>query len=218
MKNIFIVVEGYSELEFVNNLLAPYLIQSGADIVKPYPVATNAALGKKGGGKYKHLREELLRSVKYSPEKIVSTFFDYYAFPADAPDYAACKQGTSVDERILCLEQAIKNDIAPNNHRFIPYLQKHEFEALLFSSNDGFKTHYNEIAEETGKIINQYPNPEEINDNPATAPSKRILNFIPSYNKVLHGNILALEIGIETILERCPRFHNWIEMLINSIK
>lgn len=219
MKNIFVVVEGYSELEFVKNVLAPYLVQNGATSIHPFPVATNASLGKKGGGKkYKHLRDELLRSVKYSPEKIVTTFFDYYAFPSDAPNYNLCLGQTLIDKRISCLEKAIKDDIAPANHRFIPYLQKHEFEGLLFSSNDGFQEYFPEIAKETQIIINQYPNPEEINDNSITAPSKRILSLIPSYNKVLHGNILALEIGMETILEKCPRFHNWIELLINAIK
>lgn len=218
MKNIFLVVEGYSELQFVNNLLAPYLIQNGANLVRPFPVATNAPLGKKGGGKtYKHLREELLRSVAYSPEKIVTTFFDYYAFPADAPDFQTCKQQIGIDEKIVCLEQAIKNDIAPNNHFFIPYLQKHEFEGLLFSSNIGFESYFPQCANATQLIITQYANPEEINDNPQTAPSKRIINLIPTYNKVLDGNILALEIGINTMLERCPRFRSWVEMLVKLV-
>jgi hypothetical protein len=51
-----------------------------------------------------------------------------------------------------------------------------------------------------------------------TAPSKRIEAIIEDYNKILYGNILALEIGIETILEKCPRFRNWVENLISVIK
>ena len=103
------------------------------------------------------------------------------------------------------------------DERFIPYIQKHEFEAVLFSSNIGFERYFEEIAKETQKIIDQYPNPEDINDQPHTAPSKRLLSLNPSYNKVNDGNIIALEIGIETMLEKCPRFKNWIETIIEKV-
>ena len=217
MKAIFLIVEGYTELEFAKSLLTPFLINNGVDTVIPFPVATNAPLGKKGGNRYEHLRPELLRSVKYNSNKIVTTFFDYYALPPDFPNYSDCQKLPRVDERIACLESAIKADIAPNNPYFFPYIQKYEFEALLFSSNRGFERYYeSEIAEQTAEIIGNYPNPEEINDNSTTAPSKRLIKIVPEYNKVLTGNILALEIGLETILQKCPRFNNWIEGLLKA--
>lgn len=219
MKNVFIIVEGYTELEFVKNIISPHLIQNGAIFVNPYPVTTNSDLGKKGGGKsYKHLREDLLKSVKYNSTKIVTTFFDFYGLPDDFPQYTNCRNLIKTDEKIVCLENAIKQDIAPNNHLFLPYIQKHEFEALLFSSNKGFEKYFDtNTAEKTKEIIDSFETPEEINDSKLTAPSKRLETVNPDYEKVIYGNIITLEIGIETMLEKCPRFKDWIETIIEKV-
>ena len=40
--------------------------------------------------------------------------------------------------------------------------------------------------------------------------------IVPTYNKVLHGELIADAIGIEIILERCPRFRAWVERLISA--
>jgi len=218
VSNIFVVVEGYTELEFVNSLLGPHLIDNGANLVKAFPITTNSDLGKKGGGQsYKHLRKDLLKSVAYNPHKIVTTFIDYYALPKDFPSFQECHRLNTVDERIACLENAMKRDIAPDNPYFLPYIQKHEFEALLFSSNIGFETYFAENSELTRRILQEFHNPEEINDGHDTAPSKRLINLVPEYNKVLFGNLLAIEIGLQTILAKCPRFRNWVEALANAV-
>jgi hypothetical protein len=81
------------------------------------------------------------------------------------------------------------------NHpnRFIPYIQKFEFEALLFSNNQGFSAIYGsinpQIAQATQAIIDQYDNPEEINNHPNTAPSKRI-------QKIFGGTGYDLQQGV----------------------
>ena len=59
-----------------------------------------------------------------------------------------------------------------------------------------------------------YANPEDINSSPDKAPSKRLLAIHANYDKILEGNLIALCVGIDTILNRCPRFKNWIEKLI----
>ena len=76
----------------------------------------------------------------------------------------------------------------------------------LFS---GQESEINEIQ----NIINQFPNPEDINDNPITAPSKRILKIFPGYDKPLYGSLSCLEIGIENFLQKCLHFNNWVERL-----
>jgi len=70
------------------------------------------------------------------------------------------------------------------------------------------------------KIISEYPNPEDINDDPSTAPSKRLKNnqLIKGYNKVIDGNLIILETGIDTILQKCPRFSKWVETIIERAK
>ena len=124
---------------------------------------------------------------------------------------------TQTDTKIECLEKAIQTDIGSSG-RFFPYIQKYEFEALLFSSKQVFVENYEaKIANDIAKIIDKYPTPEEINDNPTTAPSKRLLSIIPDYNKVIDGNLIALEVGITQILKQCPRFKAWIELLKSEL-
>ena len=52
--------------------------------------------------------------------------------------------------------------------------------------------------------------PEEINDDPQTAPSKRILNIFPKYKKVTDGTQIALKVGLEQIRKECPHFDEWM--------
>ena len=94
------------------------------------------------------------------------------------------------------------------------YIQLHEFEALLFSDNTGFEYYFSEdCAKKTAEIISSYDNPEDINSSPEGAPSKRLLAINPDYRKVLEGNLIALQIGINTILRKCPRFSVWIKRM-----
>jgi hypothetical protein len=110
-----------------------------------------------------------------------------------------------------------KMDELFGNTHFVPYIQLHEFEALLFSSNKGFETYWeDEQTEKAMEIIAQYPNPEDINSRPEKAPSKRIIEIKSDYDKVAEGNLLAMEIGIEEMLNHCPRFKQWIKCLIKQ--
>lgn len=56
-------------------------------------------------------------------------------------------------------------------------------------------------------------NPELINDGAITAPSKRILNEIPEYDKVTAGVSVAARIGLETLRDKCPHFNAWLTNL-----
>lgn len=58
--------------------------------------------------------------------------------------------------------------------------------------------------------------PEDINSTPSGAPSKQLAVIKPDYNKVLESNLIAMEIGINVILERCPRFALWIKKIIDK--
>lgn len=74
------------------------------------------------------------------------------------------------------------------------------------------------ISNEIKAIIDAFDNPEDINSSPETAPSKRLMRIIPGYDKVLFGNIIALENGLSLVLEKCPRFRTWIDTLIHRCK
>lgn len=120
-------------------------------------------------------------------------------------------------QQIQALEAAVDKVISVN--RFFSYIQLHEFEALLFSSDKGFEYYFpDDLAKETATTISSYDNPENINTSPEEAPSKRLLAIKPNYNKVLEGNLIALEIGIKSILEKCPKFAEWINRIVESCK
>ncbi len=61
---------------------------------------------------------------------------------------------------------------------------------------------------------------EQINDDPQTAPSKRLAAFFldhlnQRYDKPfhVHGPLLALEVGLPAIRAACPRFDTWLSRL-----
>jgi Domain of unknown function (DUF4276) len=122
------------------------------------------------------------------------------------------------NDRMTFLEDAMKALIDPKlSHRFIPYIQLHEFEGLLFNNIDVFKEQI-DLEEFRDfdyllKTINDYPNPELINDGKTTAPSKRLERHIVGYNKIVYGSILAEAIGLQRIRSKCPRFNHWITTL-----
>lgn len=60
-------------------------------------------------------------------------------------------------------------------------------------------------------VFQEYPNPEDINNHPDTAPSVRLKKLIPGYNKVVHGVEMVKAVGMEDILAKCPRFRKWVE-------
>jgi Domain of unknown function (DUF4276) len=63
-------------------------------------------------------------------------------------------------------------------------------------------------------VRSAFTTPEEINNSRETAPSKRILSILgKKYDKVLHGAIIAAEIGLPAIRAACPEFNDWVVRL-----
>ena len=96
----------------------------------------------------------------------------------------------------------------------------HEFEGLLFSDVEQFIRQLIDLygtsqskANELREIVNEFPNPEDINDNSNTAPSKRIERIEPEYHKVIDGTLIAEMIGLNIIRDKCPRFNCWVTKL-----
>lgn len=215
MKRLIIIVEGQTEEEFVNQVLAPHFRTKDILSVASIKIATSST-SKGGFVNYQHLKNDVLKRIR-EKDVIISTFVDYFRIPTSIPDYSACQSKRNVDERITCLERAIATDI--NFPNFIPYIQKHEFEALLFSSSLGFENLYDgDVISKTTSVIAEYQNPEDINSRPEFSPSKRLISIMGSYEKVFEGNMIALEVGINTMLEKCPRFKNWVDKLIVEVQ
>lgn len=216
MKRLYIIVEGQTEQEFVNAQIAPYLRQHGIYEVTPILIRTSKS-GRGGFVNYQHLKNDVKRLLSSQKKDfVVSMFVDFFRCP-EVPQKEKWSVKTNRLDQVVEMEKCIYEDI--NDTRFIPYIQLHEFEALLFASNDGFTAFLSkEQAKKTQQIIESYDNPEDINTTPTGAPSKRLLAIKDDYDKVIEGNLIALEIGFLKIMEKCPRFKAWIEKLIESCK
>ncbi len=215
-----ILVEGATEREFVSNVIYPYLLDRGISNVRTITIETSP--GYKGGdvrylARFKPYIQKLLSGKE---DLIVTSFIDFYRLRNDFPNYEKIKTLRTAEEKVSLIEQGCLEDI--QDDRFIPYIQLHEFEGLLFSSPNGFNELFPDLPPSNRKellaTIEQFPNPEMINDRPEFAPSKRLEKLIPHYQKPLYGSMIALENGISSIIEKCPRFNNWIQTLIMRMK
>ena len=211
MKRLFIIVEGQTEHEFVKALIAPYLLAFGIYSVEPILIHTSKN-GRGGFVNYEHLKNDALKLLSSSKNDIiVSMLVDFFRCP-ELPQKERYEKIADHKSKVDEMEKCIGDDI--NDHRFIPYIQLHEFESLLYSSNKGFEAFFSDDEQKkTQKIIDEYPNPEDINSSPQKAPSKRLLAIKDDYDKVIEGNIIALEVGFKQIMDKCPRFKVWIEKL-----
>lgn len=213
MTRVYLLVEGQTEETFVRELLAPHYANQGLYLT---PILVRTSTGHKGGlVSYAKVKPQIEKLCKQDSEAFVSTMFDLYALPQDFPKKntnAYLEQRDGADKANF-LEAALAQDV--NQHNFIPYIQVHEFEALLFADTQAF-TMWTEVSvlKKLEGVATQYDNrPEAINDGLTTAPSKRIQALMPSYQKPLHGALIACEIGLDKIRATCPHFADWLTKL-----
>ena len=229
-KIIHVLCEGQTEQGFVEEVLKPYLIIHGVTAVKSVMVQTNKRLNARGGLVcYHHAQTDLRiqmasnRDTEYQ-RHVFTTMFDLYALPNDFPDYDACSRVSDRYRRVESLENAFSLDI--NCDRFIPYIQLHEFESIVFCGLDYLKDLYPGCERKCASLFSDMErigNPELINDKPSTAPSKRIINAIESkqkplysYNKPRTGKYIASKVGIDSLRLMCPHLNDWIQQLIDA--
>jgi hypothetical protein len=216
IKRLIIIVEGGTEQEFVNKILLPYFYSKGI-----FDVSTFQIKHSKGGlSKYNHLKTDILNCI-YQSNTVITTLIDFYGLPSDFPEFNQIKNIEEKNEKVEFLEKAIKKDLENTQNQkfenFIPYIQLHEFEALIFSSKESIYNNFEEYKinkPEIEKIFTEFQNPEEINDNPNTSPSKRLLKNIKGYNKIVDGVLILENTGLPKILEKCPRFNNWLNNIL----
>jgi hypothetical protein len=217
---INIVTEGQTEETFVNDILIDHLIKFGIYDIRAHCITTGYSNGRpKRGGllSYPHLKKDVNTWLRSDPSAIVTTMIDLYGIPENFPGKSQWSIIKDPLKKILQAESEFSQDI--NNKRFVPYIQLHEFEGILFS--DIQKIHESMIdTKDKGTnlkalktIRSSFKTPEEINDNFNTAPSKRILRIYPSYQKPTDGIIIAKRIGIDKIRKECPHFDMWLSRL-----
>jgi Domain of unknown function (DUF4276) len=225
MARILIHVEGPTEETFVNEVLRPHLYRQGYTNVSARLVG-NARLRDRRGGirAWSAVRKDIIHHLREDPACLATTMVDYYGLPqagdrawpgrAEAGNRLFPQKAATVENALLgdiCL--GMGEDFNPN--RFIPYVMMHEFEGLLFSDCGRFSSGIGrpELAAHFQAIRSQFASPEEINDSPITAPSKRVEALVAGYEKPLMGTLAALEIGLDPIRRECPHFGEWLSRM-----
>ncbi|MBU1194572.1 MAG: DUF4276 family protein [Proteobacteria bacterium] len=220
MIRLNIVVEGQTEETFINKILGPHLA-----VFNVFARARCVETGRKrnqifrGGMISYHKAQkdiQLWMKEDKGDDARFTTMFDFYKLPGDFPGFNKAKQQPDPYRKIEVIEDKLSADIA--SPRFIPYLQLHEYEALLFSDIEKFHHYYIDHNSQLTKLkqdVSGVTNPELINENPDTAPSKRIIKFLPSYDreKPSAGPIIAEHIGLQKIRSKCQHFNAWVSQL-----
>lgn len=213
MKRLNVVVEGQAEETFVRECLTDHLAQFNVAAI-PRRVEFGRKKGEifRGGLiKYGKLRKDLVNWLNQDKTAVVTTMVDLYALPPDFPGRQAGKGIVNPRERVAHLEREFGNDV--NCIRFMPHIQLHEFETILFTDIGRLSDYYPQHQHGINNLIAEaahFQNPELINEGKTTAPSKRILREVPSYEKVLAGSVVALELGLPLIRQKCIHFDAWL--------
>jgi hypothetical protein len=200
MKRLYLTVEGQTEQAFVREVLGPHLYDFNVFVGKPRLTGLH---GRQGGripqGGMLHTFAHALADMKRwlredrSPEARFSMMVDLYALPPDVPGHAAARGLRAPCTQAEILEAALADEI--KDQRFIPYIQVHEFEALLLAGPEKFTERFERSESQIAKA--------------------RIKKYIAGYGETADGPSLAQAIGLHQIRQKCPHFDRWLTTLEN---
>ena len=219
MIRVNIVVEGQTEESFVKQVLGPYLLGRNIHLTPRLVLLKRSKRSAARGGlrNYKQPKQDIQQWMKQDKTAYCTTMFDLYALPIDFPGMNSIPPRSTPHQRVQHLEQAFCTDLG-NPRGFIPYIQLHEFEAILFSDinildNELSTLEPRSMLNELLQITEAFKDPELIDDSPSSAPSKRLLSLYPTYDKRAYGQLVSKKIGIDRIRTSCRHFHDWILQL-----
>ncbi|MEH1020179.1 DUF4276 family protein [Acinetobacter baumannii] len=214
MVRVHIICEGQTEETFINEVLMPEF--SKKDIYL-YPALIGRPGHKGGNVKYSRMKTDIENRLN-DKEAYCTTFFDFYGLDSNFPGKEIALRHNSLSSKKQILEdqfvQKLIHDIGENHlRRFIPYVQMYEFEGLLFSDSEAIASNLGINLASVERILTEFDTPEHINNSPQTAPSKRLQALSSSYDKVFLGSLIALDVGIAKMREKCAGFDKWLTQI-----
>lgn len=217
-RRLYITVEGQAERKFADEVLRPHLANYSLD-ARSRVVLTNRKLGKRGGiFNFTTIRDDLHRLMREdaSDAAVFTTMVDLYALPPEFPGWVeAQKAVASAAERVAVLEAAFQAEMG--DRRFCPYIQLHEFEALLYCDLSQLQVRIPDSERAIVALSQEVAGlaPEDINEGATTSPSKRIIRHLAIYEKtkVRVGAPAAAAIGLPALRAKCPHFNTWVSGL-----
>jgi hypothetical protein len=221
MARLLVHVEGETEETFVNQVLRAHLIAHGFERVDARLLGNARQRVRRGGIRgWNTARKDIVRHLLQDAGCIATTMVDYYGLPQSGekawPGRAQAK-ALPVPDRASHVQAALLDDLSRDvdRRRFVPFVVLHEFEGLLFSDCQIFAQSIGrrDVAASFQTIRDGFGTPEHIDDSPATAPSRRVQDLVPEYQKPLLGSFAASEIGLRKIRAECPHFASWLSRL-----
>ena len=225
MARLLVHVEGQTEETFVNQVLAPHLYAHGYTQVSARLVGNARQRDRRGGIRgWNDVRDDIVRHLKEDTSCLATTMVDYYGLPATGSKAWPGRESAEklpFAQKTVTVNEALRSDIQSfmgakfDPERFLPYVMMHEFEGLLFSDCTRFADGIGrpELSPKFQAIRDSFSTPEEINDSPIDAPSKRVESIIPGYQKPLLGLLAVKSIGLDKIRLECPQFRAWLQRL-----
>jgi len=213
--HLIVVGEGQTEETFAGSILRPHLETLGFTVV---PRLVNTSQRGRGGAlSRQRVLHALRNTLRESNRTYVTTFFDLYALEPDFPGVEASRKRKDPFEKCRIIEEALAEATieasACRAERFVPHIQPHEFEALLFSEVSAFgnvQPEWRRFQNELQKARTGADTPEHIDEGPDTHPSARLAALQPRYKKPLHGSRVAASIGLARIRQECRHFDEWL--------
>ena len=213
MKRIIIICEGLTEIEFCKKLLRSHFFVLNIEI-QCWSLSGNISWGR--------LKNQIMLTLKQDATAYVTTFIDLYGLnkPELFPNWDdAILLKKDPYQRIEKLEQSMADAFHDNvKHRFIPNFILHEFEGLLFNELSHFESEFDDNKfknkAELVRVLNEFTNPELINETKETSPSHRLTDVIfNKFSKTIDGISLAERIGLNRIRQKSAHFNEWISKL-----
>lgn len=223
-KQVAVVVEGACERDFLQSVVAPSLGSKGVYL----SASLIGKVGHKGGNvKFERFVTDVRNYLSQRSDLVVSMMVDFFRLDPNWPGMPKLQQhinsgaSLTLKEKAEALGQATVQALQQKipaivdiEQRFIPYIQMHEYEALLFSQKEVLIEHLNIDEQRINKVLQQYETPEHINTNPNKAPAAQLQALSPrKYHKRRDGIVIAQKIGLYTIRQQCPIFDGWINSL-----
>jgi uncharacterized protein DUF4276 len=225
MTRLLVHVEGQTEEDFVNEVLSDHLVNKGYESVSARIVGNSRLKRRRGGIRpWPSVRKDIINHLRQDRECVATTMVDFYGLPKHG-DGAWPGRGLvanrATQDKAAFVEEALLASISTqmgasfDSRRFVPFVMMHEFEGLLFSDCEAFSRGVGkpELEPTLRGVRNTFRTPEDINDSPDTAPSKRVEAIVPGYEKPFLGTLAVLEIGLDRIRAECPHFSAWLKRL-----
>ena len=189
MKRIAVVVEGRTEYNFVRNVLRHEL--KNVEVI---------ARNMRGGSMSVPYVLKYVRPLLYDRFDCVTTMVDFYKF-------ANPGRKSGADD----IQRELAEAVEQNNRSgavFLPYVQKHEFEALLFADRKAISERLKLSGAQNKKLNAIEDKPEDIDHG--MPPSRRLMDIYPEYEKAVDGIEIIRKIGLVKIAGKCLRFGGWL--------